>query len=332
MMENFIVLWVKQMSKDIFSIVDSDDEQGLRALLRIDGEIIRKRNKKFDTPLHHAIKYNKVNCFPALVKRSNQKDIGEDGVMPIFLTVIYDNLNFFNALVDSVVVDIVDKFGSRMEHYAAKNGNIEILKIIANRTQEPNKFNIPNIYGETPLSIAVADGRKDMAVWLIENGANVRYIRPDGKNMVHLAHNNRETLGYMIDVCGVDPSKKDVWGCTPMFYSCKSCNPSCINFLVSRGVDINEICGFGHSPIHVACIYGGKNLVSFLMNIDFNARNGEGNTAAHLAVLFDKVEVLRYLIRVRASMVIKNNDGKNPYELSSYYYRYQCKEVLQTSF
>ena len=65
--------------------------------------------------------------------------------------------------------------------------------------------------------------------------------------------------------------------------------------------------------------YWGIEVVKFLVDrgADVYARDKNGNTPFHLAVLYEEdIEIVKFLVSVMDDIDIKNNEGKTPYKIA----------------
>lgn len=74
-------------------------------------------------------------------------------------------------------------------------------------------------YGITPLALALFMGRKDLALELVKNNADVNCVDHAGQSALHLAAGMLPTMvGELLDK-GADPLAQNVGGFEPIFYA-----------------------------------------------------------------------------------------------------------------
>ena len=142
--------------------------------------------------------------------------------------------------------------------------------------------------GFTPLHIAAAKGRQEIAEFLISKGADV--------------------------------NSKDKGGSTPLHYAASEGHGSMIKFLISKGANVNtKNYSSGWSPLHMAVINGRLATVELLISkcADVNVRSNRGQTPLHYAAGFadyppSKPEIVELLISKGADINAKDKDGKTP--------------------
>lgn len=92
-----------------------------------------------------------------------------------------------------------------------------------------------------------------------------------------------------------------------------------IEFLLSRGADVNFINSSGRTPFHVCaklgCLGGMRLLLRSSQRFDVNQINKEGWTALHWAVEFEKWISVDFLLASGATMM-KNKTNQSPYHLA----------------
>lgn len=81
-------------------------------------------------------------------------------------------------------VNIADIRGSTPLHRASSKGNLPIVKLLLDRNDI--KVNFKDAYGCTPLHLACEDDRDQVAVLLVENGADLEVKNRDNQTPLEL--------------------------------------------------------------------------------------------------------------------------------------------------
>jgi len=85
-----------------------------------------------------------------------------------------------------------------------------------------------------------------------------------------------------------------------------------VAFIVDKVDNLNIETSYG-SPLMAATVKGYTDIVDILLkhNVNPNATDPEGTTAAHYAILFKKYDIVEKLVAFKADFTIKNNLGKS---------------------
>ncbi|QOD38817.1 ankyrin repeat domain-containing protein [Candidatus Wolbachia massiliensis] len=174
-------------------------------------------------------------------------------------------------------------------YVAIQNGNIEIAELLIKCGT-----NIDDNYerSRTPLHIAIGRKQLEIAKLLVKSGANV----------------NAKTKNHGKD------------NLTPMHFAVFADTPEFIELLSSNGAIINERESVeGYTPLHLAALYGNKNIIQTLVDKGQNIEDvdNNGRTALFLAIRQcteaendSRIEVIKYLIgSLKADITTKDNNN-----------------------
>lgn len=133
---------------------------------------------------------------------------------------------------------------------------------------------------------------------------------PEGRNF-------RDVAQWLVSTNFVNQKAKD--GKTLLFVASSRGNLELCKFLVSNGVNVNEMDVRKKRPLHCACEHGNLGVVKYLVEnkAEINAVNSKGITALHFAVLKNHTEIVRYMIEHNANPNLRDCNGFTPLFLAS---------------
>ena len=118
------------------------------------------------------------------------------------------------------------------------------------------------------------------------------------------AYDGRVTTMKLFELLGVDVNSPSCSRCPlPLVSAAWGGSPEAVEFLLSRGADINEAGNFDNTPLMMASYYGNTELVRLLLarGADVNFRDANGDTALSFAKQGRHAAVIRLLRQAGAS-------------------------------
>ena len=173
----------------------------------------------------------------------------------------------------------VDDNGNGLFNYAARSGNIELLKELIDRGVK---------YGENKVT---------------------------GENAILMASSNREnTVEYFkyLESLGLNPAVKTNEGISALHrISASNSNLDVYNYFLSKGLNVNDADANGNTPLINAAGRNNLEMVSFLAERtkNINHTNKEGLSALTMAVVRNNAEVVNYLIAQGADVNVTDEKG-----------------------
>jgi len=143
-------------------------------------------------------------------------------------------------------------------HHAAKNGHLEICKILL----ENDKHSILNLINEDGLNalhFAAESGNLEICkLFLEKNNVDVNSASFAGNTPLHFASNNNflEICKLLVEKKGANISKKDNDGWTALHFAAQNNNKEIFQFLLENGASLNEKNNLGKTPLDILNFYG----------------------------------------------------------------------------
>ncbi len=168
-------------------------------------------------------------------------------------------------------------------------------------------INIKDQNGFTPLDwVAWDKDRKNISEWLVSRGASVNLhmaVIKDDKELV------KSILSKGIDV------NRGPFGITPL-HCCY--NPEIASILISGGADVNSVNYGGDMPLHMACLYGYKEMAELFIaaGSDINSVNYSGERPLHKASLEGHKDTVEFLLARGALVNVKDDYDRTPLDLA----------------
>ncbi|CAF0959675.1 unnamed protein product [Brachionus calyciflorus] len=199
-----------------------------------------------------------------------------------------DDDNFFKKLNienNSRVLNEKNGLGRCGIHECCIRGNSKLLKLLLPSVKSINSI---DINGYTAAHIAAKFGQLECLKILYENGIDMGKRDNYGKQITHLAAEFNHA--------------------------------NIIEFCLELNISMKAKCNDGKMPIHYACQFGSLEALKSIVSIDISIRDYHGNSAAHLAVRSDRLNCLKYMIKIGLPInIIKNKMGRNvPHEACFY--------------
>ncbi len=225
------------------------------------------------------------------------------------------NLEKVRSLVDAdpALVGAKDKGGETPLHWAAFNGNPDLVRFLLNKGAD---VDAKNARGLTPLFFSAAQGRTQAAGLLIERGADVNVRNPLGMTPLIIAvEQGTAELVKTLIAAGADVGIESRIG-TALHRAAFKGQVDIIRILLEAGAK-TEIMIRRFYPLHLAAMAGHPDAVSALVkgDADINSRDGRGQTPFHRALSASNPrvsEIARFFIDNGADVDTTDEDGETP--------------------
>ena len=196
-----------------------------------------------------------------------------------------------------------DEFGNSL-HYAIFAHNPTIVKYLISKGVD---IEAKGFQGMTPLLTACKEDQLPIVQYLISKGANIE-AECAAEICIHIAatKNSPKILKYLIEQqkMGVDTLDKEKR--TPLHIACISGSILNVEYLISKGANIDATDKLGFKCIHYAVIADKLPVISYLIedqNIDVDITDGNNTTPLFYATVQGNLSIVAYLVSKGANII-----------------------------
>jgi ankyrin repeat protein len=199
-----------------------------------------------------------------------------------------------------------------------RKGTVKDVKAVLQKQQN---INFQDEEGNTALHITSYQNELMKSKELMIKGADVNIKNKYGFTPL-LISENVKIIKLLLDY-GADINVEDNKGENCLFLD--DDDPDILNFLTSKGADVNHKNKNKWTPLHHACYYGHTTNVGILLNCcaKVNTFDEDDNTPLHFSCSDSDWNYVRItdLLLSRGADVYKNKIGKTPYDLAAKNYK-----------
>lgn len=189
---------------------------------------------------------------------------------------------------------------------AISNRDTELAVLLLNQGAN---IDASNSYGWTSLLEAVKQDNSDMIEMLVDRGANVNAQDASGWTVLMYAADvgNREVVEYLL-THGANPQLANQEGATPLIIAINGGQAYTIKPLLDKGADVNAHTKEGWTPLMAAVSGGDSFLVKLLLDKGANikAQNSEGLDALTIAKDNDDEAIIKLLTLHTTRLALKD--------------------------
>ncbi|XP_061164475.1 uncharacterized protein LOC133173510 [Saccostrea echinata] len=312
--------------------------------------LLKVRDLSRENVLHKAARGGSLSLFQFLLHVDKDLEIDEKtyfGRTVLHICCLEGRTDICKYLVNnySQILHVTDCYGWTVLHAACLGGNVDIIDFLVTKGMDMHALTkkketvlyIACRYGQYavceyiihnyPQSLDIMDetvsvlhcaawkGYIDIVKLLIEKGWNVRSVTRTGDTVLHLCCRNSqlEMCQYLINNHSDLLPDRDVKGWTALHSACMGGNEEILSFLITQGMDINELTKDSKNALHIACRYGNYAMCKYLVQNYENLLHGTdkyGYSVLHSAVLGGDVDIVKMLIDNGANFRSLTNKGE----------------------
>ncbi|NXP60997.1 PLPL9 phospholipase, partial [Chloropsis cyanopogon] len=236
----------------------------------------------------------------------------EDGCTPLHLACRKGDVECLLELLESHArVDITDRNGETVFHYAVRGNNPQIIELLG-RTPTTGLDHLSH-EGLTALHLACQLGKEDMVRSLLKCRASCSVVGTLGYPIHTALKFSQKGCAQAIleadasQVCSKDPR----YDATPLHWAKKA---EMTRLLLEYGSEVNASSGTADMALHIAVQRGRLDCAMVLLThgAHTNARGRDGNTPLHLAMKHDHLDMIKAIIVFGGDVEIPNDFGETP--------------------
>ncbi|MDC7223209.1 MAG: ankyrin repeat domain-containing protein [Spirochaetales bacterium] len=163
----------------VFQYLDTGDLEGLKRYLLSESPEVNKPNSLGVYPLHRAVEKNsRPMCLLLLNSMATLDVTNGEGETPLLLSAKRDNRELVDLFLKWDADPLVaDNSGSYPLHYGVKNNDLPIVEELLPVMDD---CDIPDGEGKSSLLIAVEGGYREVASYLVDEGADIYFESSEG--------------------------------------------------------------------------------------------------------------------------------------------------------
>ncbi|CAG7816021.1 unnamed protein product [Allacma fusca] len=261
--------------------------------------------------LHLAAAFGHTHIVQFLLEKGAVIDsLSEERLTPLMCGAASGNLTVIEVLI-SHGADINFNGNKTPLHWAVASGSADCVKKLITSGAA---VNVPCELGVTPLLVAAAFGKVEIAKILLEHGADVRAVQGvslDSALYLATAAGSMPCVKFFLEK--LSPHIRNTYGETPLHLS-ESTETAAL--LLVKGGNPDAVDIYGRSPLHFAVMKEFLKLKTLVQyGADVNLQDKHGQTPLHLAAMQGASRKAGYLLSHGAKAGIKDNEGVSAYTL-----------------
>ncbi|XP_067165907.1 85/88 kDa calcium-independent phospholipase A2 isoform X2 [Apteryx mantelli] len=236
----------------------------------------------------------------------------EEGCTPLHLACRKGDMMCLQELLECHArVDITDRNGETVFHYAVRGSSPQIIELLG-KTPTVGLDHLSH-EGLTPLHLACQLGKEDVVHSLLKCRASCSIMGTLGYPIhVALKYSQKGCAQAILEADASQVHSKDpCYEAIPLHWAKKA---EMTQLLLKYGSDVNFISRTADMALHVAVKRGRFDCAMVLLTngARTNAKGQDGNTPLHLAMKHDHLDMIKALVVFGGDVEIPNDFGETP--------------------
>ena len=167
----------------------------------------------------------------------------------------------------------------------------------------------------TVLHEAAKQDKQEIAVYLIQHGAEVNTKNRDGDTpLYYAARNNSVEVAKLLLEHSAEVNTKNKYGDTPLYYAARHNSVEVAKLLLEHSAEVNTKNKYGDTPLYYAARHNSVEVAKLLLehSAEVNTKDKDGDTPLYWAARHNSVEVAKLLLEHSAEVNTKDNNGLTP--------------------
>ena len=208
-------------------------------------------------------------------------------------------------------VNAVDILGWTPLHYAA-NKLGDHLSLVQSILDAGGQVDPRTMSDYTPLHYAAARGHTQIASKLYEKGAEKDAMNIDMRTPLHSEQGHLVTIEFLLSK-GADVEARDKYGWTPLHYAMTKGKKTVAEHLLAKGAREDARENLEMTPLHLAALNGNGEVVEILItNTSLDVTDHENNTPLHYAARRGNWNAVSRLLHEGANPIPRNHNNYTP--------------------
>ncbi|APR99067.1 ankyrin repeat domain-containing protein [Wolbachia endosymbiont of Folsomia candida] len=269
------------------------------------------------SPLHRAVLKGELDVVKYLVGKGAYVNVegGYSRTTPLYNAAMNGNLDMAKYLIEKGADS--RQGGSQTLLLAIKKGDLDLVKYLV---EEKNVGVNAWVNRKTLLQTAIEEEKFDIAIFLVDKGANLLVQDSAGYFILHKAveKGSLDLVRCIVESKGMHVDIRQGNGITSLHVAAGSGNLDLVKYLIEKGAQININRWVG-TPLHVAVNKNDLEVVKYLINAgaNVNLKDGEDKTPLHLAAKNGNLSIVKYLMKNGADLKMTDSKGKTPLHLAA---------------
>ncbi|XP_070579650.1 transient receptor potential cation channel subfamily A member 1-like [Ptychodera flava] len=293
----------------------------IAVMLLARGAKVNAQDEEDMTPLHRAGVYNRTDMIKILLNRGADLEARDSEHFTPLLGTAWKGQSeaALSLLLNGANICATDHVLKTCLHWAVEENHVKYVSALLRHGAEI-LLNSKDSNDQTPLHYAAENGNLEMLQLLLSNGAKPDVKDAEEKVPLHIAaqYGQRDCAEALTEANPMQLNEDDIDGRTPLLLASVHGHHKVANALLKIGANISSRDDTRMSALSLAASKGHVDTVKVLIrnHADVHAVDKNKNTALHHSAASGHVAVTKKLLEKGADVTMENDAGKNALEVA----------------